>query len=42
MQPGLSRHRQLFTKAGVAQLRGTRMSAVMQYQREQWLQALEP
>ncbi|MGH9883722.1 MAG: hypothetical protein ACRD6N_20045 [Pyrinomonadaceae bacterium] len=32
----------MFTKARVAQLRGTRMSAVMQYQREQWLQALEP
>jgi Transposase len=40
LQTGLSRRSQLFTRAGLEQLRS--MSPVMQYQRDQWLSALEP
>src|SRR5713101_7152223 len=42
LQSGLSRRSQLFTKAGLEQLGTTTMSPVMQYQRDQWLAALEP
>ncbi len=42
IQSGLSRRSQLFTKAGLEQLGTTTMSPVMQYQRDQWLAALEP
>jgi transposase len=42
IQSGLSLRARLFTRAGLEQLRTTTMSPVMQYQREQWLQSLEP
>jgi len=42
LQSGLSRRSQLFTKAGLEQLGTATMSPVMQYQRDQWLAALEP
>jgi transposase len=42
IQSGLSLRAKLFTRAGLAQLQAVTMSPVMQYQREQWLQALEP
>ena len=42
LQTGLSRRSQLFTRAGLEQLRTTPMSPVMQYQRDQWLEALQP
>ena len=41
IQSGLSLRAQLFTKAGLAQLRQAMMSPVMQWQRNQWLQTLE-
>ena len=40
LQSGLSQRRQLFTKTGQQQLRALRMSPVMEWQREQWLQPL--
>ena len=42
IQSGLSLRAKLFTRPGLTQLRSTSMSPMMQYQREQWLQALEP
>jgi len=42
MQSGLSLKAKLFTNAGLQQLRTVIMSPVMQYQRDQWLQSLEP
>ncbi|MFY9621500.1 MAG: IS110 family transposase, partial [Pyrinomonadaceae bacterium] len=42
IQSGLSLRAKLFTRTGLTQLRSTSMSPMMQYQREQWLQALEP
>jgi transposase len=42
MQSGLSLRAKLFTRVGLEQLRTAMMSPVMQYQRDQWLQALEP
>jgi len=42
IQSGLSLRARLFTEAGLEQLRATTMSPVMEYQREQWLAALEP
>jgi len=42
LQSGLSKRSQLFTKTGQQQLRALRMSPVMEWQREQWLQLLEP
>ena len=42
IQSGLSLRAKLFTGTGLAQLRSTTMSPMMQYQRDQWLQALEP
>src|SRR5215210_3891906 len=42
MQSGLSLRAKLFTRAGLAQLQSVTMSPTMQYQREQWLAALEP
>jgi transposase len=42
IQSGLSLRAKLFTRAGLAQLQSVAMSPVMQYQREQWLAALEP
>jgi len=42
LQSGLARQAQLFTQAGVQQLRTVAMSPVMQQQREQWLTLLEP
>ncbi len=42
MQAGLSLRSKLFTRVGLEQLRQAMMSPVMQYQRDQWLQALEP
>lgn len=40
IQSGLARRSSLFTKAGLQQLRQTSMSAVMQEQREQWLELI--
>jgi transposase len=42
IQSGLSLRAKLFTRAGLEQLRTAKMSPVMQYQRDQWLQSLEP
>ena len=42
MQSGLSLRAKLFTRAGLAQLQSVTMSPMMQYQRDQWLAALEP
>jgi transposase len=42
IQSGLSLRAKLFTRTGLTQLRSISMSPMMQYQREQWLQALEP
>jgi transposase len=42
MQSGLSLRARLFTRAGLAQLQSATMSPMMQYQRDQWLGALEP
>jgi transposase len=42
IQSGLSLKAKLFTNAGLQQLRTVIMSPVMQYQRDQWLQSLEP
>lgn len=42
LQSGLSLKAKLFTKAGLQQLRAVTMSPVMQYQRNQWLESLEP
>ena len=42
LQSGLSLRAKLFTRSGIEQLRNAMMSPVMQYQRDQWLQALEP
>jgi transposase len=42
IQSGLSLRSKLFTRTGLEQLQGTTMSPVMQYQRDQWLAALEP
>jgi transposase len=41
IQSGLSLRARLFTGAGLEQLQRTTMSPAMQYQRDQWLQALE-
>ena len=41
IQSGLSLRTKLFTRAGQAQLQSVLMSPVMQYQRDQWLAALE-
>lgn len=42
IQSGLSLRAKLFTQAGLAQLQSVPMSPMMQYQRDQWLAALEP
>jgi transposase len=42
IQSGLSLRARLFTRAGLAQLRAMPMSPMMEYQRDQWLAALEP
>jgi transposase len=42
IQSGLSLRGKLFTRTGLAQLRSVMMSPVMEYQRDQWLQSLEP
>jgi len=42
LQSGLAKGPHLFTKAGLQELRSTTMSPAMQWQREQWLQLLEP
>ena len=42
IQSGLSLRGKLLTRAGLAQLRTVMMSPMMQYQRDQWLQSLEP
>jgi len=42
LQSGLARRSQLFTRAGQQELRAAAMSPAMQWQREQWLQLLEP
>ena len=42
IQSGLSLRTKLFTRSGLAQLGTVLMSPVMQYQRDQWLQSLEP
>lgn len=42
LQAGLAKGSQLLSKQGLQQLRTVRMSPVMQWQREQWLQLLEP
>jgi transposase len=42
LQSGLAKGPQLFTKAGLQELRSATMSPAMQWQREQWLQLLEP
>ena len=41
IQSGLSLRAKLFTRAGLVQLQSVSMSPVMQYQRDQWLAALE-
>jgi transposase len=41
LQSGLSKRSQLFTKAGLQELRTAVMSPAMQWQREQWLRLLE-
>jgi transposase len=42
LQSGLAKGPHLFTKAGLQELRTATMSPAMQWQREQWLQLLEP
>jgi len=42
LQSGLARRSHLFTRAGQQELRRATMSPAMQWQREQWLQLLEP
>ena len=42
LQSGLAKGSHLFTKAGRQELRTAAMSPVMQWQREQWFQLLEP
>ena len=42
IQSGLSLRAKLFTRAGLDQLQSVSMSPMMQYQRDQWLAALEP
>ena len=42
LQAGLAKGSHLFTKAGLQELRTAVMSPAMQWQREQWLQLLEP
>ena len=42
LQSGLAKGPHLFTKAGRQELRNTPMSPAMQWQRDQWLQLLEP
>ena len=42
LQSGLAKGPQLFTKAGLQELRSVTMTPAMQWQREQWLQLLEP
>jgi transposase len=42
LQSGLAKRSQLFTKAGQQELLAANMSPAMQWQREQWLQLLEP
>ena len=42
LQAGLARRSHLFTKSGQRELRAARMSPVMQWQRDQWWQLLEP
>ena len=42
LQSGLAKGSHLFTKTGQQELRATVMSPAMQWQREQWLQLLEP
>jgi len=42
LQSGLAKGSHLFTKAGQQELRAAVMSPAMQWQREQWLQLLEP
>ena len=42
LQSGLARRSHLFTKSGQQELRAAVMSPAMQWQREQWLQLLEP
>ena len=42
LQSGLAKGPQLFTRAGLQELRSVPMSPAMQWQREQWLQLLAP
>ena len=42
LQSGLAKRSQLFTKTGRQELRTAAMSPVMQWQRDQWFQLLEP
>jgi transposase len=42
LQSGLAKGKHLFTKAGQQELRTAVMSPALQWQREQWLQLLEP
>ena len=42
LQSGLAKRSHLFTKSGLQELCTARMSPAMQWQREQWLQLLEP
>ena len=42
LQAGLAKGPHLFTKAGLQELRTATMSPAMQWQRDQWLQLLEP
>jgi len=42
LQSGLAKRGYLFTKSGQQELRAARMSPAMQWQRDQWLQLLEP
>jgi transposase len=42
LQSGLAKRSHLFTRSGQQELRGAQMSPAMQWQREQWLQLLEP
>src|SRR5881397_1857524 len=42
LQSGLAKRSHLFTKTGQQELRTAQMSPAMQWQREQWLQLLEP
>ncbi len=42
LQSGLAKRCHLFTKSGQQELRAAQMSPAMQWQREQWLQLLEP